>query len=429
MAFYTLGCKVNRYESDALAALFEAAGYSVVSPREMADVYIINSCTVTGSGDKKSLQVLRRLSSKNPGAVIVLSGCLPQAFPDRAAEVLQADIITGTKNRAALVDMVSRRLEGKPPYRVVSIESHNPDDVFEEIWGVTATERTRAFLKIQDGCGCGCTYCIIPRARGKVRSRPMDNLVFQLKRISELGIREVVLSGVNLGCYGMDLGLSLSHAIEAACNTDGIERVRLGSVEPNVITPAEAYGWADFADKLCGQFHLSLQSGADITLGRMGRRYTTEDYCELVKVLRKVFPECSITTDIMVGFPGEDEDAHNQSLEFVEKIGFARTHIFSYSARPGTIAADMPGQVESKTKARRMAEMDKICTKSREEFLTSRLGKDLKVLVESCKDGICFGHTSCFSPVYFLGYEESLGKVLGVRLTRLYKDGCWGEKV
>ena len=424
-AFYTLGCKVNQCESAALAGAFAKAGFAIVQPGERADVYVVNSCTVTATGEKKSLRALRRFRRQNPQAIIALCGCLPQAFPKKAAATLEADIVLGTKNRATVLGAVQNALTGKSG-RLVEIPPHSKDEPFEQLPAPHPTERTRAFLKIQDGCERECSYCIIPKARGPLRSRPLADLTAELEALISAGYKEAVLSGVNLGCYGHEQGLTLTDAVRAACETPGLTRLRLGSIEPDLLDMPAIASLAAHSDKLCNQFHLPLQSGCDQTLARMRRRYTTEDYRRVAGLLREAFPGCAITTDLMTGFPGESEREHKTTLAFIQEISFARAHIFCYSPRTGTPAAELPQQISPQLAAQRAAEITALTTASRKEFLCSRVGKTYPVLFESFREGVSYGHTTCYTPVRVATASDLSNQVLPVHVTGFAEDDCTG---
>ena len=396
-AFFTLGCKVNQYETDVLKQLFAAAGFDIVDPADdTADVYVINSCTVTATGDQKSRQALRRFRRKNPGAVLCLTGCFPQAYPDAAQRLPEADIITGTGNRHAILPAVRARLAGGA--RTVDVLPHQKGQAFEKMRLQGSIARTRAFVKIQDGCARRCAYCIIPTARGPLRSKPLAELTQELLELAGAGYREVVLVGINLSCYGKDLGGTLLDALAAACAVPGIERVRLGSLEPEQLS-ADTIAALAALPKLCPQFHLSLQSGCDATLARMRRQYRTQDYLQMVQNLRAAFPNCAITTDMMVGFPGEDPAEFAQSLFFAGEIEFAQMHVFAYSARPGTPAAAMCGQLPAEEKRRRSGEMTALAQRSRDAFLRAQLGRPLRVLLETPVPGGWEGYSENYTPV------------------------------
>ena len=300
-AFFTLGCKVNQYETNILEQQFAAAGFDIVGCDEKADVYIVNSCTVTASGDKKTRQMVRRFKRLNPGAIVAMTGCYPQAFPEKAAEVAEADVITGTGDRAALLPLILSAMGSGE--RIVSVKPHTSGEPFEPMSADRFLDRTRAFIKIEDGCDRYCSYCIIPTARGRVRSKPLDDVRGEAEHLSRLGYREIVLTGINLSSYGKNTGLRLADAVKAVCET-GVERVRLGSLEPELLSEEDIRLFASFQN-FCPQFHLSLQSGCDATLRRMNRHETAAEYMEIVGMIRRQFENPAITTDVMVGFAGE----------------------------------------------------------------------------------------------------------------------------
>lgn len=298
--FTTLGCKVNQYETQILMQMFASEGFDICDKNEDADVCVINSCTVTDTGDKKTRQILRKTKRESPNAVIALTGCLPQAFPDIGDKLPEADIITGTKNRRGLIDAVKKCLATGE--RVINIAPHVKNEEFEAMSAAEFHERTRAFVKIEDGCERYCSYCIIPTARGPVRSKPIEAIVAELSELAKQDYKEIVLVGINLSCYGKDIGLRLIDAIEAAAKVEGIERIRLGSLEPELITDDDLRRMS-LIKEFCPQFHLALQSGCSDTLRRMNRHYTADEYMDMVKKIRGIFNNPSITTDIMVGFP------------------------------------------------------------------------------------------------------------------------------
>jgi len=311
VAFYTLGCKVNQYETQMLEGMFAGEGYEIVSHEEQADLYVVNSCTVTAQGDRKTRQILRRFKKQNPGAKVALTGCFPQAFPDAAAKIPEADIIAGNRSRSGFVKLAERAFcTGE---RIIEIVPHQRGEPFEGGYA-RSSERTRAFVKIEDGCERYCAYCIIPTARGPVRSKPLAEISLELEQLAREGYREAVLTGINLSCYGKEYGLRLADAVEAACKTS-ISRVRLGSLEPELLEPGQIDRLAA-QKKLCPQFHMSLQSGCNATLRRMKRHYTAEEYAGIAADLRKKFPHCAITTDIMAGFPGGTKEEFMVSPAF-----------------------------------------------------------------------------------------------------------------
>ena len=430
--FYTLGCKVNQYETQAMMRCmadngYETGEYLPGAPDIGDGVIVLNSCTVTGESDRKLRQLLRRCRRENPRAVLVLTGCLPQAFPEEAEGFSEADIVLGNAARAALPRYVNQYRE--LGHRVVDIPDHGK--TFESLSIDAFQGRTRAFVKIEDGCDRFCSYCVIPRARGRVRSKPLQELRNELTVLAERGYREIVLVGINLTAYGKDLGADLCDAVETACAVGGIERVRLGSLEPDCLTrETVARLAAPACHRLCPQFHLSLQSGCDATLSRMRRRYTTDEYRQVCRSLRDAFPGCALTTDVMVGFPGETEEEFEASRRFVEEIGFARVHVFAYSRRAGTPAATAPGQISRAEKARRAALMAESAAHGRDAFAAAHVGQTADVLVETREEsGAVLGYTPDYLPVRILMAAEPLpepGTIVRVRLTGADAGTCAG---
>lgn len=424
VCFYTLGCKVNQHETGALQELFCQRGYSVVSPDEAADIYIVNSCTVTAGGDKKSLQWLRRAKRENPDAVTVLTGCYPQAFPAAAADA-PADIVLGNTRRTALVDRVETFLRDRQP--LVQIDAHAAGERFEELPVFGLTGHTRAFLKVEDGCNRFCAYCVIPIARGRVRSRPIESVVAELRTLCARGYSEFVLSGINLSCYGTDSGEGLAGLVEAAAALPGVRRLRLGSLEPDLVSD-ETWRRLAAVPQLCPQFHLSLQSGCDDTLRRMRRHYTAAEYAALLDRLRELFDRPALTTDVIVGFPGETQAEFAESLRFVEGCGFLKVHVFGYSVRPGTAAADFPDQVPEAEKTLRSHRMAEATDAVRHTVLTGFLGTQEEVLLEKpCPDGRFTGYTRRYAPVLVVAPGHSQGDIVPVRLRRLCDGRCEAE--
>ena len=423
VAFYTLGCKVNQYETEVLSARFAAAGFDVVAGHAPGcDVYVVGSCTVTAEGDRKTRQAVRRFRRENPGAIVVLTGCYPQAFPEEAAAIQEADIVTGARNRAALPELVKAFAVDRQ--RIVSIPAHQSGEAFEACSAADFGVRTRAFLKIQDGCDNWCSYCIIPAARGPVRSKPMTELSTELQALAQNGYREIVLTGINLSNYGREWGLHLSDAVLAAAAVPGIERVRLGSIEPDLLTPQEIYRLAEgCGEKLCPQFHLSLQSGCDATLARMNRHYDTAQYRAVAAAVREAFPGAALTTDMMVGFAGETPEDHRKSLDFAREIGFAKIHAFAYSQRPGTRAAAMPNQVPPAEKKRRCAELITVAAELRAAALSSMLGSRQPVLFEQRGQQGFTGYTPNYTPVTVFDPAIRPGEIRQVLLTAIAPDG------
>ena len=425
--FITLGCKVNQVESEAMREALLAGGFQEAAEGQTADVVVVNSCTVTAVSDQKARQALRREKKRNPGAVAVLTGCWPQAFPQEAEDFLEADIVLGTTRRAALLPKILEYLSTKQ--RIVDIAPHEKGEKFEKLTISAMHGRTRAFLKIEDGCDRFCSYCIIPYARGRVRSKPLEDIKAEAALLGDHGYREVVLTGINLPAYGKDLGLHLCDAVEAACAAPGIARVRLGSLEPEQLTP-EVIARMAKQEKLCPQFHLSLQSGCDATLKRMNRHYTTAEYRQIVRNLRQAFPNCAITTDIMVGFAGETEEEFAASLAFAKEIAFAKVHVFAYSRRPGTRAYDMPGQVTNKVKEDRSRQMIAATLATQRDFFAAQVGRVEEVLFEQEREkNVYEGYTRNYTPVRAASAVPLQGQVLPVEITQALEDCCLGRLV
>lgn len=425
---YTLGCKVNQYESEAMAEMLAKIGIDRAEKGEPADIVIVNSCTVTAQSDHKVRQTLHRAKKDNPDSVAVLTGCMVQAFPEESEGLSDADIVLGNRSRAKLVDYIMEFMSTK--HRIIDVASHENGDKFESMSVEKSfSERTRAFIKIEDGCNRFCSYCIIPYARGRVRSKPMNELKAEIEKLAENGYREVVLTGINLSCYGQEFGLTLSDAVETACAVNGIDRVRLGSLEPESLPP-EVIARLAAQKKLCPQFHLSLQSGSDGTLKRMNRHYTADEYRTIVKNLRAAFTNASITTDIMVGFAGETEEEFTESLEFAKEIGFAKVHVFAYSRRPGTKAYDAPDQISQRLKEERSHKMIEATLKTQNDFFNSQLGLTEAVLFErKQKDGLYEGYTMNYTPVRVKSEQKLQGKIVNVVLKENKGEYLVGDRI
>lgn len=423
---------MNYSETQALADRFHSAGFDVVGLEGEAggDVYIINSCTVTAESDKKTRRAFAHLKKQNPNALMVLTGCMTQVNPT-SADGMGADIVTGTLNRAALPELVKRRLAAEAP--LIEVPSHVRGEEFEKLSAATS-ERTRAFLKIQDGCDRYCSYCIIPYARGPLRSMPPDEveentrMAVAAARTGQIEHKEIVLTGINLASYGREFGMNIADAAERAAK-GGAERIRLGSVEPDLMTPDVLERLAAL-QAFCPQFHLSLQSGSDSVLHRMGRHYDTALYADTVSRIKAFFDNPSLTTDVMVGFPGESEEEFAQSLAFCERMGFLRLHVFSYSPRDGTRAAKMPDQIPDSVKKRRYSEMTELGSKLALRFYEGQQGKTAAVLVESKNQGFYEGYSANYTPVRIVRTGPNLrGSILQVRLTGFDSKGCMGEMI
>lgn len=376
--FYTLGCKVNLYETEAMKQLFRQRGYEVTEG-DYADVFVINTCTVTAVGDKKSRQMIRRAKKHNKNAVVIAAGCYSQVAPEKVAQLSEVDIIVGTAGRKNIVDYAEQYSGEK-----MNMVSRDIPAVYEEL-SSGEQSRTRATVKIQDGCRSFCSYCIIPYARGPLRSRPIDDIINEVTQLSEKGYREFVFVGINLAAYYYE-GKRLGDVVDAVCAIDGVSRVRLGSLEPNVFTD-KFLETVKNQPKLCPHFHISLQSGCTDTLKRMNRHYTAEKYLEFLDKIRAVRPGVNFTTDVMTGFPGETEEEFKESCETVEKAQFGSIHVFPYSKREGTPAAEMKGQVDEHEKARRAAVMADIGHRLTQKRLEGYLGKTVSVLFETEDEG------------------------------------------
>lgn len=422
IAFFTLGCKVNQYESQAMAERMVKCGFELVSPNDKADIYVINSCTVTAESDRKTRQTVRRFKRKNPDSIVVLTGCMPQAFPEDADALKEADIVLGNKNNIRLPELIERYFSCGQ--RIIEIENHETGDRFigDSISGFEG--RTRAIVKIEDGCNRFCSYCIIPYSRGRVRSKPIDELEAELRTLSDAGFIEIVLVGINLSSYGSDIGLSICDAVELAAGMN-FERIRLGSLEPDHITDDVIERLAK-VDKFCPQFHISLQSGCDNTLKAMNRHYTSAEYKELCTKLRNSFDETTITTDIMVGFPTESEEDFVDNVNFAKEIGFEKVHVFPYSPREGTRAAKME-QIEKSIKEKRSHIMIEETEKIRQNFLESQIGKTVEVLLETRHDEkFTEGYTKNYTPVKVKG-SHPCGKLVTAKIITVDGDLCVAE--
>ncbi len=428
IAFYTLGCKVNQYETEVMREAFEKGGHTVVSDSMPFDVIIINSCTVTAESDRKTRQAVHRFKRQNPNAVIVLTGCMAQAFSEDAKSLLDADIVIGNTDVSKIYDAVCEYLENEN--RIFSVLPHPRDELFNTPSISSFAERTRAYMKIQDGCDRFCTYCIIPTARGWLRSKPINEITAEAEKLAKNGYIEAVLVGINLTSYGKETGgeLNICDAVEAVAKVEGIRRIRLGSLEPDHITD-EMLSRLKAVDKFCPQFHLSLQSGCDATLRRMNRHYDTAFYRDLVERIRKVFPDSAITTDIMVGFASETEEEFNESINFAKEIGFAKAHVFAYSRRAGTMAYNMPNQITRAEKSRRSHLMIEATSQTESQFIKSYIGKTVEVLFETMENGCAVGYTKNYLYVKVKSDIAHTGELLNVKITSAEKEFALGEIV
>ncbi len=423
-AFETLGCRVNIYDTESMQALFKKDGYEIVPFGEKADVYVINTCTVTNQGDKKSRQMIKRAKKLNEDAVICVVGCYAQVAREEIEKMEEVSVILGSRNKSLSVSAVNRALATGE--KTIEVSEVLKDDVFEDLGIEDTSEHTRAFLKIQDGCGRFCSYCMIPYARGKSVSRERKKILSEIRALKEHGFKEIILSGIHLASWGNDFikadaeekkmngeGILLSKKEEPSGLLDlledietieGIERVRIGSIEP-MFFDEEGTKRAASLKKLCPHFHLSLQSGSDSVLKRMNRRYTPEEYKDAVERLRKAIPGVSVTTDIIVGFPGETEEEFNETLKFLKDIKLTKTHVFRYSSRKGTPAAIMKDQVDGSVKEERSRILLELSDKNERDFMESMTGKKERVLIEELKDGYARGYTANYLP-FVIPYDE-----------------------
>lgn len=422
VAICTLGCKVNTYESEAVKKQFENHGYVCVGFDEFADVYIINTCTVTHLGDRKSRQMIRRTKQQNPESVLVVMGCYSQVAPEEVAKIKDVDIIVGTAEKAHIYDAVAEFLKDKKKLNLVSDISKKTD--FEELEVTSYEGRTRAIIKIQDGCNNFCSYCIIPYARGRIRSRSIESTVSEAKRLASHGFCEIVLVGIHIASFGRDTGEKLIDLLKELNSIDGIERIRMGSLEPTLFDDEFTNEIAHLS-KICRHFHLSLQSGCSDTLKRMNRKYTTDDYMASVNRIRNAFSDAAITTDIMVGFPGETDEEFAETMEFVREVSFAEAHIFKYSIRKGTAAEKMPNQIAPEIKEKRSKELINLTNKTCQEFLQKVVGKTVAVLFEREHKGeknLYEGKTDNYITVVAKSENDISGKILNVKIESI-KNG------
>ena len=426
-AFYTLGCKVNQYETEAVTELFTDDGFCVVPFNEKADFYIINTCSVTSMSDRKSRQIIRRAKKTNPDSVIAVMGCYSQTAPDEVLDIDGVNLVLGTKDKGSILNLIKTLDKSSKLNAVTSVKDNH---IYEDLTVKRTHERTRAYIKIQDGCSQFCSYCIIPYARGPVRSRCKKEVIDEIKNLADAGYREIVLTGIHVASYGKDLeNTSLAELLCEADKIEGIERIRLSSIEPMTLN-------SDFVDaikgckKLCPHFHISLQSGCDRTLKRMNRHYTTAQFEEIVTGLRNAFDGCAITTDIMTGFAGETDEEFNETLEFVNRIGFAEAHVFQYSQRRGTPAARRPDQVSPDVKEARSKIIIDATEHSRNEFLKSHIGKTVEVLFETeTKDGLYEGKTANYITVHAECDKDIRGKFGNVLLENVKNGIMFGKTV
>jgi threonylcarbamoyladenosine tRNA methylthiotransferase MtaB len=415
IAFETLGCKLNQAETELLSRQFAEAGHVLVAPNENADIYILNTCTVTRASDAKSRHLLRQASRRNHRTIVVATGCYAQRAPDELKNIDGVDFVIGNDSKPGTYGLLENT-------GVLSDLSPDRDNYRNTI---PQKLRTRSFIKIQDGCSNFCSYCIVPFVRGKEKSLPADLIISEINRRVTDGYQEIVLTGTEIGSYN-DKGVNLKQLLERVLGNTDIARLRLSSLQPHEISPEFINLWKD--SRLCPHFHLSLQSGSDSVLRRMNRRYTTSDYENAVIAIREVVPEAGITTDVIAGFPGETNEELEESLRFIRKTGFSRLHIFSFSPRPGTAASGMAAQVKDAVKTQRnrnLRDLGRECVKSYAQRFS---GRSMSVLWEQQSGGIWSGYTPNYIKVYTKSDEDLSNRIISAKLLKLYKgDGVWGE--
>ena len=437
--FVTLGCKVNQYETNAMAQKFLEKGYQIIeeiTPENediKPDICIINTCTVTNMSDRKSRQMLRRMKEKNPATIVIAVGCYAQVAKEELSKIPEIDLVLGNNEKVEIVKHVEEYIKN-------NIDNVELDDVmyskeFSDFGDVTYTEKTRAVIKIQDGCDRFCSYCIIPYARGRVRSRKPESIISEITQIASKGIKEVVITGIHIASYGKDFVMSkdsklanyrLINLLEEINEIQGIQRIRLGSIEPLLITE-EFVERLKKLEKICHHFHLSLQSGCDETLKRINRRYTTEQFKEIVRLLRNAYSDVNLTTDVIVGFPGETDEEFNKTYQFLKEIKFYKMHVFKYSPRKGTKAAGMPNQISGDIKEERSRKLIELSDKNEIEYNKSYIGKNVEVLFEEEKNGIYKGHTQNYIIVYCKSNENLDNKILNVICEEAEQEHILGE--
>lgn len=430
VSFYTLGCRVNHYETEAMTEKFLREGYEITEFDNFADVYVINTCSVTNMSDKKSRQIIGRARRKNENAVIAAVGCYSQVSPDEVSKIDGVDVVLGTRNKGDVVYYVNKaKDEGKMQVAVGEVLKNK---TFEELNIEEYQDKTRAFLKIQDGCNRFCTYCLIPYTRGRTCSKDPDKVLEEIKRLEEHGFKEIILSGIHTASYGVDLegDVTLISLLQEIEKLDGIERVRIGSIEPSFFT-GEVIEKMRHMKKLCPQFHLSLQSGCDETLKRMNRRYTAKEYEEAVYKIRENLKDASITTDVIVGFPGETDEEFNETYKFLERIKLTKTHIFKFSPRKGTKAENMPNQVDGTIKENRSKALIELNNKNEGEFSESLVRREMDVLVEkelNEKPGYFEGYTRNYVRVVFESEKSDIiGKIVKCKIEEANGDYVSGK--
>ncbi len=424
--FYTLGCKVNQYETNAMIQKFLEKGYEVIENgqekiEEQADICIINTCTVTNMSDRKSRQMLRRVKEKNKSAIIVAVGCYAQVAKEELRKIPEIDIVLGNNEKVEIVKYVEKFIKEKQ--KDFELEDVLKSKEFSEFGKITFTEKTRAVIKVQDGCNQFCSYCIIPYARGRVRSRKPEIIISEISQIADKGIKEIVITGIHVASYGKDFDedYKLIDLLEEINKIEGIKRIRLGSIEPLLITK-EFLTRLNKLEKICHHFHLSLQSGCNETLKRMNRKYTTEQFRKIAKMLRDTYSDVNLTTDIIVGFPGETEEEFKKTYEFLKEISFYKMHIFKYSPRKGTRAAVMKNQIDGSVKEERSKKLIELSNQNEFKYNKNCIGKEIEVLFEEEKEGIYQGHTQNYILVHYKSEEKIENEILKVECKKAFEE-------
>ncbi len=415
VGFLTLGCKVNQYETNGMIQRFKECGYDIVEFEEKADIYVINTCTVTNMSDRKSRQFLRQAKKNNPDSVVVAVGCYVQVSKEELEQIPEIDLTLGTNDKVEIVNHVENFIKEKTKKELAENIIYEAN--FEDFGTVTYTEKTRAVIKVQDGCDRFCSYCIIPFARGKIRSRKPENVIDEIKEIAKNGIKEVVITGIHVASYGRDFesDYRLIDLLEEINKIDGIERIRLGSIEPLLITEEFMNRFIKL-EKVCHHFHLSLQSGSTDTLKRMNRRYTAEEFEEIVNRIRKYYQDAILTTDIIVGFPDESEKEFEDTYEYLKRINFYKMHVFKYSPRKGTKAAEMKNQIPGDIKEIRSKRLLELSDENEIRYLDSYIGKEVEVLFEEFDGEFYKGHTSNYIMVLAKSEKDLTNKIINVKV-------------
>lgn len=426
-AFYTLGCKVNQTETEAVIAIFRAGGYEIVPFEDKADVYVINTCTVTNMGDRKSRQVIRRAAKSNPDGTVVVMGCYAQVSPGEVSKIAGVDLVVGTQDRSKILQLVQEKQQKSAP--VNQVHDAWQGVVFEELPLLETESRVRATLKIEEGCSQFCTYCIIPYARGPVRSRDPQKALAEAANLVETGYKEIVLTGIHTGAYGTDLGIDLNYLVGRMAKLPGLERLRLSSIESVELTPQLLKTIAENPN-ICPHLHIPLQSGSDHVLARMNRPYLSGDFARIVKDIRGILPGVAITTDLIVGFPGEDDADHQASLQFARSMDFAGIHVFKYSPRSGTPAAGYPDQVDPAVKESRSKEFMTLSRQGWRAYAQNYIGSEREVLAEQAVgEGLWEGHTDNYLRVRFAAKQDVRGQIISVKLERMSAGYINGKEI